>query len=51
MDAVNTKAAELQTEYDNEETTKKNNRVSAYRKLSLTDDEILAIDPTLKDNL
>ena len=40
-----------QTELQNEEDTKCNNKVSAYRKLSMTDAEILAIDETLKDYL
>ncbi len=48
---VNTKATELQTAHDNEQETKKNNKVSAYRKMDMTDDEILAIDPTLEEYL
>jgi|TARA_Y100000114_G_scaffold147953_1_gene160350 hypothetical protein len=40
-----------QTELQTEEDTKCNNKVSAYRKLSMTDAEILAIDETLKDYL
>jgi len=51
MDAVNIKAVELQTAHDNEQETKKNNKVSAYRKMEMTDDEILAIDPTLEEYL
>mgnify|MGYP003128547904 CR=1 FL=1 len=51
IDNVNAKATELQTSYDNEQKTKNNNKVSAYRKNSLTDDEILAIDSNLKDYL
>jgi len=34
-----------------EKQTIKENKVSAYRKNGLTDDEILAIDSTLEDNL
>ena len=49
--AVNTKATELQTAHDNEQETKKNNKVSAYKKLDMTDDEILSIDPTLEEYL
>ena len=41
------KAEELETA----EQTKKQNKVSAYRKLDMTDDEILAIDPTLEEYL
>ena len=51
MDAVNTKATELQTAHDNEQQTLKTNKVSAYRKMEMTDDEILSIDPTLADYL
>ena len=35
------------TELEAEEQTKKDNKLSAYRKLSMTDDEIREIDPTL----
>ena len=35
------------TELEAEEQTKKDNKLSAYRKLSMTDDEINAIDPSL----
>ena len=35
------------TELEAEEQTKKDNKLSAYRKLSMTDDEINALDPTL----
>ena len=42
---VMTKAEEL----EQEEQTTKDNKVSAYRKLSMTDDEIKAIDPSLLD--
>ena len=41
---------EHKTEKENEE-TRKNNKVSGYRKNGLTDDEILAIDPTLEEYL
>jgi hypothetical protein len=51
MDAVNAKATELQTAYNNEQETLKTNKVSAYRKMEMTDDEILAIDPTLEEYL
>ena len=51
MDAVNTKATELQIAHDNEQETLKTNKVSAYRKMEMTDDEILAIDPTLEEYL
>ena len=39
------------TELEQEANDKKNTKVSAYRKLEMTDDEILAIDPTLADHL
>ena len=51
MDAVNTKATELQTAYDNEQDTLKTNKVSGFRKMGLTDDEILAQDNSLGDYL
>ena len=51
MSAVETKAVELQTAYNNEQETKKNNKVSAYKKLDMTDDEILSIDPSLEEYL
>ena len=51
MDAVNTKADELQTADENEQDTLKTNKVSAYRKNGLTDDEILAIDSSLEEYL
>ena len=51
MDAVNKKATELQTAHNNEQETLKTNKVSAYRKMEMTDDEILAIDPTLEEYL
>ena len=41
------KAEELETA----EQTKKQDKVSAYRKLDMTDGEILAIDPTLEEYL
>ena len=41
---------ENKTAKENEE-TRKNNKVSGYRKNGLTDDEILAIDPTLEEHL
>jgi hypothetical protein len=36
---------------EQEEEDKKVNKVSAYRKLDMTDDEILAIDPSLEEYL
>ena len=36
-------------EIDAEEQAKKDNKLSAYRKLSMTDDEIKVIDPSLLD--
>ena len=47
MSAVNTKAAELQKTTDEAEAKLKTDKLSAYKKLSMTDDEIKAIDPTL----
>tara|TARA_R100001082_G_C4331128_1_gene145691 strand:- start:42 stop:323 length:282 start_codon:yes stop_codon:yes gene_type:complete len=44
---VQAKAVEL----EQEDTDKKDNKVSAYRKNGLTDEEILAIDSSLEDNL
>ena len=35
---------------DNEKTNKEN-KVSAYRKMDMTDEEIIAIDPTLEEYL
>tara|TARA_R100001015_G_C4480073_1_gene60844 strand:+ start:190 stop:471 length:282 start_codon:yes stop_codon:yes gene_type:complete len=35
------------TEIEQEVQTKKDNKLSAYRKMDMTDDEIKAIDPTL----
>lgn len=51
MSAVETKAVELQTAYNNEQETLKTNKVSAYKKLDMTDDEILSIDPSLEEYL
>jgi len=48
-DTVNTKASELQTAFENTIKTNKENKLSAYRKMSMTDDEIRAIDPSLLD--
>ena len=47
MDDVNAKVTEL----EQEETNKKETKVSAYRKMDMTDEEIIAIDPTLKEYL
>ena len=40
-----------QTELQNQKNTDCNNKVSAYRKLSMTDAEILVIDSTLEEYL
>lgn len=40
---VQAKATEIETA----EQTKKDNKISAYRKMDMTDDEINAIDPSL----
>ena len=40
-----------QTELQSAEDTKCNNKISAYRKLSMSDAEILAIDSTLEEYL
>ena len=50
-ETVNAKATELQISYNQEQDTLKTNKVSAYRKLSMTDAEILAVDKTLEDYL
>ena len=42
---VQAKATEIETA----EQTKKDNKISAYRKMDMTDDEIRAIDPSLLD--
>ena len=47
MNDVNAKVTEL----EQEETNKKETKVSAYRKMDMTDEEIIAIDPTLKEYL
>ena len=39
------------TELEQEDNDKKDTKISAYRKNGLTDEEILAIDSTLEDNL
>lgn len=39
------------TELESNDQTEKTNKVSAYRKLSMTDAEILALDKTLEDYL
>lgn len=39
------------TELEQEDNNKKNTKVSAYRKMEMTDEEILAIDPTLEEYL
>mgnify|MGYP003147840470 CR=1 FL=1 len=47
MSAVETKAVELQQEAEEKEAKRKEDKLSAYRKMSMTDDEIREIDPTL----
>ena len=49
MPAVEIKAVELQQEAEDKETKRKEDKLSAYRKMSMTDDEIRAIDPSLLD--
>ena len=44
---IDAKVSEMQTAEDTRFETEKTNKVSAYRKLSMTDDEINAIDATL----
>ena len=39
------------TELEQEDNNKKNTKVSAYKKMEMTDEEILAIDPTLEEYL
>ena len=46
-DAVDAKVIEMQQEENEKETKRKEDKLSAYRKLSLTDDEINTLDPTL----
>ena len=48
---IDTKVSEMQSEEDTRFDTQQNNKVSAYRKNSLTDNEIIAIDDSLKDYL
>ena len=48
---IDAKLSEMQSEEDTKFDTQQNNKVSAYRKMEMTDDEILAIDPTLKEYL
>ena len=45
--AVDAKVIEMQQEAEEKETKRKEDKLSAYRKLSLTDDEINTLDPTL----
>ncbi len=49
MPAVEIKAVELQQEAEEKETKRKEDKLSAYRKLSMTDDEIRTLDPSLLD--
>ena len=51
MDAVNATAAELRAEHDLKQKTHKTNKVSAYRKMQMTDAEILSLDQTLEEYL
>lgn len=44
---IDAKVSEMQSAEDTRFETEKTNKVSAYRKLSMTDDEINAIDRTL----
>ena len=44
---IDAKVSEMQTAEDTRFETEKTNKVSAYRKLSMTDDEINAIDRNL----
>ena len=48
---IDAKVSEMQSEEDTKFDTQQNNKVSAYRKMEMTDDEILAIDPTLEEYL
>ena len=48
---IDAKVSEMQSEEDTKFDTQQNNKVSAYKKLEMTDDEILAIDPTLEEYL
>ena len=48
---IDAKLSEMQSEEDTKFDTQQNNKVSAYRKMEMTDDEILAIDPTLEEYL
>ena len=48
---IDAKLSEMQSEEDTRFDTQQNNKVSAYKKLEMTDDEILAIDPTLEEYL
>jgi len=44
---IDAKLSEMQSAEDTRFEKEKSDKVSAYRKLSMTDDEINAIDPTL----
>ena len=48
---IDAKVSEMQSVEDTRFDTQQNNRVSGYRKNSLTDDEITAIDASLTDYL
>ena len=48
---IDAKVSEMQSAEDTRFDTQQNNKVSAYRKMEMTDDEILAIDPLLADYL
>ena len=48
---IDAKLSEMQSAEDTRFDTQQNNKVSAYRKMEMTDDEILSIDPTLEEYL
>ena len=50
-ETIDAKVSEMQSAEDTRFDTQQNNKVSAYRKMEMTDDEILAIDPLLADYL
>ena len=50
-ETIDAKVSEMQSEEDTRFDTQQNNKVSGYRKNGLTDEEILAIDSSLEDNL
>ena len=50
-ETIDAKVSEMQSEEDTRFDTQQNNKVSGYRKNGLSDEEILAIDSSLEDNL